>query len=186
MKILLIDFYDSFTYNLKHYLESLHSEVNVLRHDDINDINILDTYSHIILSPGPGMPAEKKNMFEIISFCDGKIQLLGICLGMQAIGCYLGGTLENMPVVRHGVSDQIIIEKNRTLFCGLPNQYLIGLYHSWSVIDIDTKYIDAKLNNGRVMAISDVSRKLYGVQFHPESVLSEYGKELLSNFLNKS
>ena len=82
MKILLIDFYDSFTHNLKHYIESVHSEVDVMRHDQITEMSILKGYTHVVLSPGPGLPNEKKNMFEIISFCDGRIYLLGVCLGM--------------------------------------------------------------------------------------------------------
>ena len=187
MNILLIDFYDSFTYNLKHYLESIHSEVEVVRYDELLDINNLDKYSHVILSPGPGLPEEKKNIFEIIKFCDGKINLLGICLGMQAIGTYLGGDLVNMTKVTHGQSETIIKTRDSKLFIGLPRQFLVGLYHSWVIANIDNKYVDATLSkNGRIMAISDIERKLYGVQFHPESILSDFGMELLANFLYKT
>ena len=91
MKILLIDFYDSFTYNLKHYLESFGHLVVVIRHDELSDMTFLDDFSHVILSPGPGLPDEKTHMKEIISYCDSRIHLLGICLGMQGIGQYLGG-----------------------------------------------------------------------------------------------
>ena len=185
MKILLIDFYDSFTFNLKHYLETLHQSVEVIRHDEINDINILSNYSHIILSPGPGMPKDKSNMFECINYCDGKTPLLGICLGMQAIGQYLGGELKNMKEVRHGVSENILVSGG-VLFDGLPIRFSIGLYHSWVLDKIHRKYVDAVVeHNGSIMGISDQKRKLFGFQFHPESVLSEYGKELLSNFLNQ-
>ena len=184
MKILLIDFYDSFTYNLKHYLELEGREVFVIRHDQIVDINYLISFSHIILSPGPGMPMEKKNMSEIISFCEGHIPLLGICLGMQAIGLHLGGTLENMSNVMHGVDGTVRVDdSNAVLFSGLPSEFKVGLYHSWALSDLNTKYIDARLYNGCVMAISDPLRKLFGLQFHPESILSEFGKEILSNFL---
>ena len=187
MKILLIDFYDSFTYNLKHYLELNEREVFVIRHDEIEDITNLRSYSHIILSPGPGMPMEKKNMSEIISFCDGQIPLLGICLGMQAIGLYLGGTLENMSKVMHGVHRTLYVdESDAILFRGLPSEFKIGLYHSWAVSGLNTDHIDARLSNGCVMAISEPSRKLFGLQFHPESILSEFGKEILSNFLENT
>ena len=107
MKILLIDFYDSFTFNLKHYIESLHSDVKVVRHDEVNDVSILNEYTHVVLSPGPGMPDEKENIFEIIEYCDDKIHLLGVCLGMQAIGLYLGGKLENMDEVKQNIAETI-------------------------------------------------------------------------------
>ncbi len=185
MKILLIDFYDSFTFNLKHYLETIHPSVVVIRHDELNTVEFLSDFSHVILSPGPGMPKDKENMFEFINFCDGKIPLLGICLGMQAIGQYLGGELTNMKDVRHGVSENIVITSG-VLFNGLPKKIVVGLYHSWVINKIDPKYVNAYLvQNGNIMAISDEKRKLFGFQFHPESVLSEYGKELLANFLNQ-
>lgn len=185
MKILLIDFYDSFTFNLKHYLETIHPNVVVIRHDELDDVNFLSGFSHVILSPGPGMPEDKINMFDFIKYCDGKTPLLGICLGMQAIGQYLGGELRNMKDVRHGVSENIVITSG-VLFNGLPENITIGLYHSWAIDKIELKYVNATIvNNGTVMAISDPERKLFGFQFHPESVLSEYGKELLANFLNQ-
>ena len=187
MKILLIDFYDSFTYNLKHYLEFKGREVFVIRHDQIGDIDYLSSFSHIILSPGPGMPMEKKNMLEIISFCEGQIPLLGICLGMQAIGEHLGGKLENMSKVMHGVERTVSVDKSDAiLFKGLPNKFKVGLYHSWAVSGLNPNHINARLSNDCVMAISDPSRKLFGVQFHPESILSEFGKEILSNFLENT
>ena len=185
MKILLIDFYDSFTFNLKHYLETIHPSVVVFRHDELNNVDFLSSFSHVILSPGPGMPVDKKNMFDFIEYCDGKIPLLGICLGMQAIGQYLGGELINMKEVMHGVSENIVITSG-VLFNGLPKTITIGLYHSWVIDKIDLKYVNASVaSNGNVMAISDQERKLFGFQFHPESVLSEHGKELLANFLNQ-
>ncbi len=185
MKILLIDFYDSFTFNLKHYLECENRVVDVIRHDMIGEIEFLDSYSHIILSPGPGLPMEKTNMLEIISFCENRIPLLGVCLGMQAIGIYLGGTLKNMDNISHGVSKTlIVVNRDASLFQGLPKKMEVGLYHSWAIFDIGEDFIDARLADDCVMAISDPSRKLFGLQFHPESVLSQYGREMLNNFLN--
>ena len=187
MKILLIDFYDSFTYNLKHYLELKGRVVVVIRHDQIGDIDYLSSFSHIILSPGPGMPMEKKNMPEIISFCEGQIPLLGICLGMQAIGLHLGGVLKNMSKVMHGVDGTISVDKSDAiLFKDLPTKFKVGLYHSWALSGLNANHIDARLSNGCVMAISDPSRKFFGLQFHPESILSEFGKEILSNFLENA
>ena len=186
MKILLIDFYDSFTFNLKHYLESFGHSVHVIRHDEISEMHTIAAYSHVVLSPGPGLPGQKENLMEVIAYCDSSLPILGICLGMQAIGLYLGGKLENLSTVNHGVARKVKCKENRALFTGIPREFEVGLYHSWSLIEIEDVYVDARLNDGRIMAISDDKRKLYGVQFHPESILSEHGKEVLSNFLSRS
>lgn len=184
MKILLIDFYDSFTYNLKHYLESFGHLVVVIRHDELSDMTFLDDFSHVILSPGPGLPDEKINMREIITFCDSRIHLLGICLGMQGIGQYLGGCLVNLEMVKHGVSVPINVKRVSKLYKGLPRSFIGGLYHSWAFSEIADEYIDAVTPDGIVMGISCASRKVYGVQFHPESILTPYGKKILNNFID--
>ena len=186
MRILLVDFYDSFTFNLLHYIELQNTSVDVIRNDALIDPDILNKYSHVVLSPGPGLPSEKKNLHRILSICGGKIPVLGICLGMQGIGEFLGGKLTNMATVRHGVAETLLVKKRGILFKDLPTSFDVGLYHSWSVTDIDEQYIDAILANGIIMAISCKAKKLYGVQFHPESILSEYGKRLLGNFIKYS
>ena len=186
MRILLVDFYDSFTFNLLHYIELQNTSVDVIRNDAFMDLDLLNKYSHIVLSPGPGLPSEKKNLHKILSICSGKIPVLGICLGMQGIGEFLGGKLTNMASVRHGVAETLLVKKNGVLFKDLPTCFDVGLYHSWSVTGIDKQYIDAILANGIIMAISCKAKKLYGVQFHPESILSEHGKKLLDNFMKFS
>lgn len=184
MRILLVDFYDSFTFNLLHYLELLNADIQVVRNDDAISEDFVNGFSHVVLSPGPGLPSEKKNLSKILSLCAGNTPVLGICLGMQAIGEHLGGTLVNMGAVKHGVSERLSVEKDSILFKRLPDSFEVGLYHSWKIQGLKEEYITARLENGTIMALADDSQMLYGVQFHPESILSEWGKELLYNFIN--
>ena len=186
MRILLVDFYDSFTYNLLHYIELQNVAADVIRNDAQIDATLLSRYSHVVLSPGPGLPSEKKNLQKILSLCSCKRPVLGICLGMQGVGEFLGGTLSNMECVKHGVAESLLVNNNDVLFKDLPATFDVGLYHSWAISDIEDKYIDAKSTNGTIMAISCKVKKLYGVQFHPESILSSYGKKVLENFINNA
>ena len=183
MRILLVDFYDSFTFNLLHYLECEETQVDIIRNDEIASLKQLDAYSHVVLSPGPGLPEEKENLSEIIVYCSGKIPILGICLGMQAICQFLGGELVNMGEVKHGVSETLVVANTKHLFRELPASFEVGLYHSWFITALEEQYIDARLENGKIMAISSPLKKLYGVQFHPESILSDHGMALLRNFI---
>ena len=105
---------------------------------------------------------------------------------MQGVGEFLGGTLSNMESVKHGVAESLLVNNNDVLFKDLPATFDVGLYHSWAISDIEDKYIDAKSTNGTIMAISCKVKKLYGVQFHPESILSSYGNKLLENFINNA
>jgi anthranilate synthase component 2 len=178
--VLLLDNYDSFTYNLKHYISSLGCDVTVVRNDEF-DLN-LSIFTHVILSPGPGLPENAGVLLDVIRIADGKIPVLGVCLGMQGIGQYLGGELYNQPTVKHGVSESIQIEDS-VLFKGIQSVFNVGLYHSWALNEEGDYKIIAKSNSGVVMAIENVFKKLYGVQFHPESIMTEKGKEILSNFL---
>ncbi|MDG1736106.1 MAG: aminodeoxychorismate/anthranilate synthase component II [Crocinitomicaceae bacterium] len=184
MRILLVDFYDSFTFNLLHYIEMQGVEVDVVRNDALIDELMLSKYSHVILSPGPGLPSEKANLDLILNYCISKTPVLGICLGMQAIGSLMGGKLENMGSVKHGVAEVIRVDNSKVLFRGLPHEFEVGLYHSWCVTDIPTENVCATSSNGTIMGISSVEKKLFGVQFHPESILSDYGHEILKNFIN--
>lgn len=183
MKILLLDNYDSFTFNLAHYLESMCEKVDVLRNDEVSLERIID-YDKIVLSPGPGLPADAGMMPELIKRYAGKIPILGVCLGMQGIAEYFGGRLYNQTVVRHGVSTIIDTAEESHLFRELPRQFEVGLYHSWAVTDLPNSIrISATSQEEVIMAIESVDQRVYGVQFHPESILTQFGKEILRNFI---
>jgi anthranilate synthase component II len=185
VRVLLIDFYDSFTFNITHYLESLGCFVDVIRNDELHPTDLLK-YNALVLSPGPGLPSEKKNLMSVIDEYSGKIPILGICLGMQAIGCFLGGELKNQKLVKHGVQDEIFILKdNSVLLKDIVTGSKIGLYHSWEVVDLPSGLISGISKSNVVMAIESVEQKLFGVQFHPESVLTEQGMIIFRNFLNQ-
>ena len=185
MKVLLIDFYDSFTYNLAHYFENIECEVDVILHDKL-DLKVILNYDKVVLSPGPGLPSEKLNMFEIIQICDSKKPILGICLGMQALSSYVGALLENQQIVKHGVQESITVKQTSLLFQGLPNNFKVGLYHSWHVVNCNEKFITAHSENDIIMAIEIPERKIFGVQFHPESIMTEFGSDLLRNFIRNT
>jgi anthranilate synthase component 2 len=187
MKILLLDNYDSFTYNLAHYLRELTGEqIPVIRNDQIT-IDEVDAYDAIVLSPGPGLPKDAGIMPELIIRYSPTKKILGVCLGMQAIGEAFGGTLLNLPSVFHGVATTIdIIKPDEVLFKGLPGKIDVGRYHSW-VVD-ETKLppdleITATDATGRIMALRHKKFDVRGVQFHPESVLTPHGKTMISNWL---
>lgn len=183
MKILLLDNYDSFTFNLAHYLESMCEKVDVLRNDEVSLERIID-YDKIVLSPGPGLPADAGMMPQLIKRYAGEIPMLGVCLGMQGIAEYFGGRLYNQPVVRHGVSIIIATAEESHLFRDLPRQFEVGLYHSWAVTDLPNSIrISATSQEEVIMAIESVDQRVYGVQFHPESILTQFGKEILRNFI---
>lgn len=182
-QILLLDNFDSFTYNLEHYLIGLGNQVDVIRNNV--EISNLSEYDKIVLSPGPGLPEDAGGMMDILSRVEGKIPVLGVCLGMQAIALHLGGAIYNQDKVKHGVQENVICEKS-VLFNGIPNLIQVGLYHSWAVKAHSNYTISAKSESGVLMAIENVERKLYGVQFHPESVMTPNGKEILENFLSLS
>jgi anthranilate synthase component 2 len=186
-KILVLDNYDSFTYNLVHYIESSGEyEVDVFRNDEIT-LNEVDQYDTIVLSPGPGLPKNAGILNNLIKKYAPHKKILGVCLGMQAIGEVYGGQLENLSQVYHGVSTELnVIDSNDALYLGLPQSFKMGRYHSW-IISAESfpkdLVITGRDENQQIMSLRHVSYKLYGVQFHPESVLSEYGKELVNNFL---
>ena len=181
--MLIVDFYDSFTYNLAHYFEKLDCEVTVIRNDGL-DLSTLFYFDKLVLSPGPGLPKEKENIFELLKQFNGKIPILGICLGMQAIGEFMGGNLQNQSIVKHGIAENVTISNSNYLFKNLPNIIQVGLYHSWEIVDIAAENTSSFSQNNVIMSIEFPEQKLYGVQFHPESILTENGLQLLSNFLN--
>lgn len=179
-QILLIDNFDSFTYNLKHYLIHLGTQVQVVR----NNVEIpnLNDYDKIILSPGPGLPADAGRVMDLIGEIGGKVPVLGVCLGMQAIALHLGGEIFNQENVKHGVQESISCGDSE-LFSGVPNEIEVGLYHSWAVKEHSNYAVTARSDSGMIMAIENTERKLYGVQFHPESIMTPNGMEILENFL---
>ena len=179
-RVLLLDNYDSFTYNLEHLLLGMDAEVSTVRNDAFN--GDLLNYSHIVLSPGPGLPKHAGKMMDLIQATQGKIPILGVCLGMQGIAEYLGGSLYNQTSVKHGVMESVELE-DTLLFKDMEREIEVGLYHSWSV-NADGDYdVIAYSKSGIVMAIQNQSVKMLGVQFHPESVMTPSGKQVLNNFL---
>ena len=187
VNILLLDNYDSFTYNLYHYLLDFTSEVTVKRNDEIQ-ADEADQYSHIVLSPGPGLPNAAGILMEMIDEQVAVKPILGVCLGMQALAEHFGGTLYNQDMVKHGVTTTIDTKPNSVLFHGLPESFQVGLYHSWAVDETALPKdftITAKSTENVVMAIEHRSLPVCGVQFHPESILTEHGREILGNWLNR-
>ena len=186
MKIVIIDNYDSFTYNLSNLVKELGAEVTVLRNDSF-PIEELETYDKILLSPGPGIPKEAGLLLEVIRTYAGKKPILGVCLGEQAIGEVFGGKLTNLSEVYHGIQSPIRITASNYLFEGLPEEILVGRYHSW-VIDRenfpDALEITAVSQEGYIMALRHKDFDVQGIQFHPESVLTPDGKKIISNWLN--
>ena len=184
MKVIVIDNYDSFTYNLVHYLEELNCRVTVKRNDEVN-IEDIQKFDKVVLSPGPGIPSEAGLSKEIILRYFKSKSILGVCLGHQAIAEVFGGELLNLKKVFHGVATNINIVKSDPIFLGLPNTLKVGRYHSWVVkepvpSDLEVIAID---ENGQIMALKHKKYSVWGVQFHPESILTEHGKSLLKNWL---
>lgn len=181
-RILLLDNYDSFTYNLSHYITGEGAEVDVVLNDKI-DCSALDRYDKIVLSPGPGLPKDSGKLMEVIQLSAGIRPVLGVCLGMQGMVQFLGGELYNQNQVRHGVMELIQIGDS-DLFRGLEDAIEVGLYHSWAVKDEGDFEVIATTKEDVIMAIQNKSKKMYGVQFHPESILTKGGKEIIRNFLS--
>ncbi len=187
-KILVIDNYDSFTYNLVHYLEALDCEVTVLRNDEVHIEEPAD-YDKILLSPGPGIPDEAGLLKDIIKTYSTHKNILGICLGQQAIAEVFGGSLINLKEVHHGVSETIkIIVDNEPLFAGMGDTIMVGRYHSWSVDPAtfpDVLEVTSTDENGNIMSLRHRNLNVKAVQFHPESVLTPQGKQILKNWLTE-
>ena len=188
-KVLLLDSYDSFTYNLYHYLEAFsNTQVDVVRNDRIS-LNEVDGYDGIILSPGPGLPSEAGLLIPIIERYKETKRIFGVCLGQQAIAQAFGGELENPEKVYHGVSTPINIgEPKHYLFDGLPSRIEVGRYHSWVVANQNFPKclrIEATDDKGSIMAISHHQLDICAVQFHPESILTPTGKQMIFNWLKR-
>lgn len=184
VKILLIDNFDSFTFNLAHYLEGMGADVHVLREDKYGK-GMGDLYDKIILSPGSGLPTARKGMMLCLDEYLNVKPILGVCLGMQALVVATGGTLFNQEIVKHGVDERINRVEECVLLKDVPEQFKVGLYHSWAVdvSNVVEWIVTSKSKSDIIMSIESNTRKLFGVQFHPESIMTLEGKKILSNFL---
>ena len=186
MHIVIIDNYDSFTYNLAHLVKSLGVEATVLRNDRF-ELEELEAFDKIILSPGPGIPSEAGLLPEVIRTYAGRKPMLGVCLGHQAVGEVFGARLENLSDVYHGVATEGTQFGKDYIFNGLPERLVMGRYHSWVVSREgfpDCLEITAESDDGRIMALRHREYDIHGIQFHPESVLTPDGASILRNWLN--
>lgn len=184
MKTLILDNYDSFTYNLVHIIRQLGLDYEVHRNDRI-DAREAARFDRFILSPGPGIPDESGNMPAIIAAHLGKIPMLGICLGHQAIAEHLGARLQNMDKVYHGLSTKVIQSQDSKIFEGVPKTFNAGRYHSWKVDKADLPpqiKVTAVDEAGDVMAFDVKGARAFGLQFHPESILTKDGARMIENF----
>lgn len=188
IKVIIIDNYDSFTYNLSHLLKELGANVTVVRNDKFR-IEELEQYDRIVLSPGPGIPSEAGLMPDVIKAYAGRKPILGICLGHQAIGEAFGARLLNIGNVVHGVATPAHLTAQDYLFEGLPDELEVGRYHSWVVDDKDLPScleVTSRSDDGYIMSLRHRKYDIRGIQFHPESVLTPNGKDIINNWLNNN
>lgn len=188
MKILVIDNYDSFTYNLVHIIRELGYDMDIFRNDKIA-IEDVNKYDKILLSPGPGIPDEAGIMKEVIKTYQKTKSILGVCLGHQGIGEVFGASLYNIPDVLHGVtSEATITDSTEKLFLDIPSKFKVTHYHSWAVVkeSIPNEVQVTAVNDaGIVLAIAHKTYDVRGVQFHPESIMTEHGKKIMKNWLTR-
>lgn len=185
MKLLILDNYDSFTYNIVHAVRELGVEPAVCRNDKIT-LDEVDDFDKIIISPGPGIPSEAGILPQLLERYAGRKPILGVCLGHQAIGECFGAKLRNLPEVYHGIKSQISITVPDYIFAGLPDRIDVGRYHSW-VVDSnnlpDCLEVTAVSDDGEIMAMRHRTLDVRGVQFHPESILTPMGLTIIDNWL---
>jgi anthranilate synthase component II len=187
MKLLILDNYDSFTYNLVHLVEKVSEYEPVVARNDKITLEEIEKFDKIILSPGPGLPKDAGIMNELIANYAPKKPILGVCLGMQAIGEVFGAQLQNTKQVYHGLALPLKIIEQDSLFEGCPETFLTGRYHSWIVSKTKLPSclkVLAEDNEKQIMALRHKQYDVCGVQFHPESILSEHGEKFLKNWLN--
>lgn len=183
-KITVIDNYDSFVYNLVRYLEEYGYQVNVQRNDQLN-FDEIEKSEAILLSPGPGIPSQAGQLMEVISHFKKNKKILGVCLGHQAIAEHFGGNISLAPQAFHGKASTIHIDQASILFSGLPKNIQVGRYHSWHVSKRPKTFRStAETFSGELMAMEHLNAPIFGVQFHPESILTPHGRAIISNWLN--
>jgi len=184
--VLIIDNYDSFTYNLVHYFEDLNCKVTVFRNDEI-ELDDVRPFHKIVLSPGPGLPKDAGILNEIIREFAPTKSILGVCLGQQAIAEVFGGSLINLETVHHGVASTItILDNSKGLFTHFPAKIEVGRYHSWVVNPSDlpeSLIVTAIDQDNQIMALQHITYDVCAVQFHPESILTPLGKTILINWI---
>lgn len=186
MKILVLDNYDSFVYNLVHIIRELGYQPDVIRNDKIT-VDEVAKYDKILLSPGPGIPTEAGIMLDLIKRYAPEKSILGVCLGHQGIGEAFGSSLSNMDVVLHGFGITTNITSDDYIFENVPKSVKTGRYHSWVIDDkklSDDLEVTALSEDNRIMALRHKTYDVRGVQFHPESILTEHGKQMVENWLN--
>ena len=185
MKIVIIDNYDSFTYNLSHLVKELGADVTVFRNDKFL-LNEIEQYDKIILSPGPGIPSEAGLLLDVIRTYRGRKPMLGVCLGHQAIGEVFGARLTNLSTVYHGAATEGTQYGNDPIFRGMPKRIIMGRYHSWVVDSTslpECLEVTAMSDDGYIMALRHRHYDIHGIQFHPESVLTPEGRQIVKNWL---
>ncbi len=186
-RVVIIDNYDSFTYNLAHLVKQLGAKVEVFRNDQFT-LNQLERFTKIILSPGPGIPEEAGLLMDVIRTYAGRKPMLGVCLGHQAIAEVFGGKLVNLKEVYHGIATEGTQFGNDPIFSGLPKRIVMGRYHSWVVDRVgfpDCLEVTAMSDDGQIMALRHRNYNIHGIQFHPESVLTPEGATIVRNWLQQ-
>lgn len=186
MRFLLVDNFDSFTYNIVHYLEQCGVNVDVVTNLEV-DCSSLADYQAVVLSPGPGLPPQAGKLMEVVarSFAQN-IPVLGVCLGMQALAIHAGDTVYNQEIVKHGLAEEIQLTKEGSLFYeGIPDRFEVGLYHSWAVrLEEDSPFTPTAFSESEVLMSMEIPGKnIYAVQFHPESILTPNGLQMIRNFV---
>lgn len=186
-RILIIDNYDSFTYNIVHSIRSLNSAPLAVQRNDAVSLSDAEQATHLIFSPGPGIPSEAGMMPKLLKEFSQSKSILGICLGHQAIGETFGGSLKCLSKPFHGIESVIELDTSDPLFSELPTSISVGRYHSWVIreenLPLDLK-VTARDQNGLIMAIAHKTLPVFGVQFHPESIMTQTGNLIFKNFLN--
>jgi anthranilate synthase component 2 len=185
MRFLLVDNFDSFTYNIVHYLEQCDVLVDVVTNLEV-DCSVLEAYQAVVLSPGPGLPPQAGKLMKVVAEAfDKNIPVLGVCLGMQALAIHAGDSVYNQEIVKHGLAEEIYLVENDSLFyTGIPERFEVGLYHSWAVrLENGSPFIATAYSESDVLMSMELpEKKVYAVQFHPESILTPNGLQMIRNF----
>jgi len=186
MRFLLVDNFDSFTYNIVHYLEQFDVAVDVFNNLEV-DLSSLENYQAVVLSPGPGLPPQAGKLMEVVGLAFEKnIPILGVCLGMQALALHTGDALYNQEIVKHGLAEEIrLTVKDSLFYTGIPEVLEVGLYHSWAVrLEAHSPFTPTAFSENEVLMSMEIPEKrIYAVQFHPESILTPQGLKMIRNFV---